>query len=136
MAPGIRLRYWRESCDQILASLEEFSQKLLGNMKTFNEHGNKAGADAIGISCIACLAYLAILYEIVGRTEPVAAVEMYKLCDLALQRLGTLTSELRLDEYTYLDLLLGVRSSSRCLLVLMTQMGDGTGFLEQVFAGL
>ena len=76
----------------------------------------------IGISCIACLAHLAILYEIVGRMEPGAEVEMHGLCDLALLRLGTLTSELRLDEYTYLDLLLGVRSSSRCFLVPMTQM--------------
>ena len=44
--------------------------------------------------------------------DPVAKVEMYDLCDLALQRLGTLTSELHLDEYTPLDLLLGVRPSS------------------------
>ena len=87
-------------------------------MNTFN----KNGADVIGISCIACLAHLAILYEVVGRTEPAVEVGMYGLCDLALQRLGTLTSELRLDEYTYLDLLLGVRSSSRCFLVPMTQM--------------
>ena len=62
----------------------------------------------ISISCITCLAHLAILYEAVCRTIP-AADEMYSLCDLALQRLGVLTSELQLDEYTYLDLLLGVR---------------------------
>ena len=55
--------------------------------------------------------------------EPDIEVEMYGLCDLTLQSLGTLTSELRFDEYTYLDLLLGVRSSSRCFLVPMTQMG-------------
>ena len=78
----------------------------------------------LGSSCIACLAHLAMLYEVVGRTSPVARPEMYNLCDSALQRLGTLTSELRFDEYTYLDLLLGVRSSSRRFLMLMTQTED------------
>ena len=78
----------------------------------------------LGSSCIACLAHLAILYEIVGRTGPIAQPEMYNLCDSALQKLGTLTSELRFDEYTYLDLLLGVRLSLRCFQTVMTQMGD------------
>ena len=66
----------------------------------------------IGSSCIACIAHLAIFYEVVGRVDPVAGVEMYNLCDLALQRLSMLTSELHFDEYTHLDLLLGVRPSS------------------------
>ena len=94
--------------DQALASLEEFSQNLLSNIKRFHERGNKDGADVISSSCIACLAHLAALYEFVCRTDPVAR-EMCNLCDLALQRLGILTSELRFEEYTYLDLLLGVR---------------------------
>ena len=68
----------------------------------------------IGSSCITCIAHLATFYEVVGRVDPVAGVEMYNLCDLALQRLGTLTSELNFDEYTHLDLLLGVRPSSCC----------------------
>ena len=34
--------------------------------------------------------------------------EMYNLCDSALQRLGKLTLDLHFEEYTYLDLLLGV----------------------------
>ena len=106
--PGVKFGPWRRSCDQILASLEEFSQSLLGNMKRFRECGDKSGADVIGSSCIACLAHLVVLYEVVCRTDP-AAVEMYNLCDSALQRLGILTSELCFDEYTYLDLLLGVR---------------------------
>ena len=113
LAPGVKLGLWRQSCDRTLASLEELSQSLLGNAKRFREHGDKNGADVIGSSCIACLAHLALLYEVVCRTDPVAG-EMYNLCDSALQRLGTLTSELRFDEYTYLDLLLGVRPSLFC----------------------
>lgn len=93
----------------MLQSLEEFSQKLLDNIKTFRQHGDKNGADVVSESCIACLAHLAALYEVTSRNDPSTEVEVDNLCDLALQRLGTLTSELHLEEYTYLDLLLGVR---------------------------
>ena len=80
-------------------------------MKRFHELGDNSGAEVIGSSCITCLAHLAILYEAVCRTDPVGSLEPRNLCDSALERLGTLTSELRFDEYTYLDLLLGVRPS-------------------------
>ena len=64
------------------------------------------------------------------------AGEMYNLCDLALRRLGTLTSELYLDEYTYLDLLLGVRLFLSHFLIVTTQMGDwDIGLLEEIAAG-
>jgi len=102
-----RLGLWRQSCDRVLASLEEFSQNLLDNIETFRENGDGSGVEAIGSSCIACLAHLAVLYESVGRIDPVAR-EVYDLCDSALQRLGKLTADLRFDEYTYLDLLLRV----------------------------
>ena len=93
----------------MLESLEDFSQKLFSNVKTFREHGDKNAADIVSSSCIACLSHLAVLYEVTGQTDPVAKVRMDRLCDLALQRLGELTSELQFDEYSYLDLLLGVR---------------------------
>ena len=35
-----------------------------------------------------------------------------------------LAYELRFDEYTYLDLLFGVRPPLRCFLMVMTQLGD------------
>jgi len=75
-------------------------------------------------NCIACLAHLAILCEVAGRTG-LPQLEMYNLCDLALQRLGTLTSELHFDEYTYLDLLLGVRLSSCCFLIVTSDDSNG-----------
>lgn len=85
-------------------------------------NGDKCGVDVLGGNCIACLAHLAILYEVVGRTSTDEEVETYKLCDSALERLGILTSELRFDEYTYLDLLIGVCLSPRYLPMMMTQM--------------
>lgn len=91
-----------------MASLEDFSQRLLISVKQFRERGDNNGADMINSSCIACLAHLAVLYEVVCRADPVAR-EICDLCDLALERLGILTSKLYFNEYTYLDLLLGVR---------------------------
>ena len=78
----------------------------------------------LGSNCIACLAHLAILCEEVAGRTGLPQLETYNLCDSTLQRLGTLTSELHFDEYTHLDLLLGVRLSSCCFLIAMTQMGD------------
>jgi hypothetical protein len=123
-APDVEFGLWRQSCDQTLASLEVFSLGLLANIKRFRELGDKGGADVISSNCIACLAHLAILYEVVCRTDPIGRFELYSLCDSALQRLGTLTSELHFDEYTHLDLLLGVRPFLRCFPVAMTQTGD------------
>jgi hypothetical protein len=123
LAPDVKLGLWRQSCDQILASLEGLSLSLLSDVKRFYELGDKSGAEVVGSSCVACLAHLAILYESVCRTDPASGFELYNLCDSALQRLGALTSELHLDEYTHLDLLLGVRLFLRCFTMAMAQTG-------------
>ena len=121
---GAKHRFWRRSCNQVLGSLEEFSQKLLDNMKRFREHGDRSGADIIGSSCITCLAHLTVLYDVVCRTDPQVTVETYNLCDSALQRLGMLTSKLQFDGYTYFDLLLGVRPFFHYFPVVTAQTGD------------
>lgn len=128
MAPGTRLGLWQQSCDRIIASLEEFSQNLLGNVITFREHGDESGVEVIGSSCITCLAHLAVLYEVVGRVDPDAR-GMYNLCDSALQRLGKLTLDLRFEEYTCLDLLLGVCPFPHHYLRSITQGIDWDRFL-------
>lgn len=61
-------------------------------------------------SCITCLAYLTALCELAGRTETTADLEMNDLCDSNLEKLGRLTEDMQLEEYTHLDLLLGVRT--------------------------
>lgn len=38
-------------------------------------------------------------------------MELDIICDLALERLGELSQEMRMEEYTRLDLLLGVRTT-------------------------
>ena len=135
LPPDAKLGLWRQLCDQILAPLEEFSRKLLENVKIFREYGCTGAADVISVSCIACLAHLAILYEAVCRAVPVAG-EMYDLCDSALRRLGMLTSELYLEEYTYLDLLLGVRPLPYRLPTMVAQQGTGIGCLGDITVSL
>ena len=120
--PGAKPGPWRRSCDKILVSLEEFSRSLLDNVKIFRKHGDKSGADVISSNCIACLAHLAVLCEVVCQTDPLSR-EAYSLCDSALQRLGMLTSEFNSDEYTHLDLLLGVRLSLFYSLAVIAQTG-------------
>jgi hypothetical protein len=122
--PDVKLGRWRQSCDRLLASLEGFSQSLLSNIERFHELNDQSGAGVVSSSRIACLAHLAILYEVVCRTDPVAGFKLYDLCDSALERLGALTSEVHLEEYTHLDLLLGVCSSLCCFPMPMSQMGD------------
>ena len=67
------------------------------------------GVEVIGSSCISCLAYLAILSEAACRVNFVVESERCEPCDWALQSLGEITSELCFEEYSYLDLLIGVR---------------------------
>jgi hypothetical protein len=123
-APDVKLGLWRQSCDRLLASLEGFSLSLLSNITVFHELGDNSAEEVIGSSCIACLAHLAILYEAACRTDPVGSSELRNLCDSALERLGTLTSEVHFEEYTYYDLLLGVRPPLSCFPMSITQTGD------------
>jgi len=92
-----------------LVLLEDLSKNLFENTRTFREQGDENGTDVSCDSCVACLAHLAILYDVVCRTDPAAGSEMYGFCDSALERLGMITSEHRTEEYTCHDLLLGVR---------------------------
>lgn len=95
----------------MLGLLEDFSQRLIDNTRTFRKHGDNNGADSVSSSCIACLVHLATLCQDIGRTDPSTEAEMGSRCDLAVHTLGMLSSELQLDEYTHLDMLLGVRRS-------------------------
>jgi hypothetical protein len=83
---------------------------LLRNLRRFIEIDDKIGAEIIWSSCITCLVHLSALCEIICRAEPTASLAMNALCDSNLEKLGRLTEDMRVEEYTYLDLLLGVRT--------------------------
>ena len=101
---------WKQSCDQLIALLDGYSDMLLHNLQGFIEVGDNDGATMIWSSCITCLAHLTALCELIGRTEPTANLAMSALCDSNLEKLGQLTDDMRSEEYTHLDLLLGVRA--------------------------
>jgi len=105
----IRLGIWIQSCDQLVFLLDNYSQTLLSNLQRFQELGDKSGAGMIRSSCVDCLAHLAVLCEALGQIEP-TRTQLDTLCDSSLERLCELTRDVRMEEYTRLDLLLGVRA--------------------------
>ena len=70
-------------------------------------------------SCITCLAH-PVIYKVVGQIDPF----VYNLCNSVLQRLGNLTSDLHLNKYTYLYLLLWVCPFLHFFLKVIVLTGD------------
>ena len=91
--------------------LDSYSQTLLYNLRRFQELGDKRGAAMIGSSCVDCLAHLAVLCEALSKIEPAPQTGPDNLCDSTLERLGKLAGDMHMEEYTRLDLLLGVRTT-------------------------
>jgi hypothetical protein len=89
--------------------LDSHSQTLLFNLRRFQELGDKSGAGIIRSSCVNCLAHLAVLCDALGRIEP-TRTQLDALCDSSLERLSELARDTHTEEYTRLDLLLGVRA--------------------------
>jgi len=102
---------WRQSCDNLISSLDEYSDTLMIRLGEFDKINDTEGTLIIRSSCISCLAHLAALYHFVGEMQPSVRATMNSLCDAALDNLGNLTGGLELEEVTYFDLLLKVSSS-------------------------
>ena len=96
-------------CDQLVARLDEYSDTLLRHLQRFLDVGDRRGAEVIQSSCVACLAHLAVLCDLISGLEPNSKPQMDAVCDSSLERLGHLAQGMRIDGYTYLDVLLGVR---------------------------
>ena len=94
-----------------MTDLINYSQYLFSTFGKFRDLGDNSGSGVIRNCCINCYAHLAVLCENLWRTEP-ARDELLTLCDSALERLGELTQGMQTEEYSRLDLLLGVRPSS------------------------
>ena len=114
---GERPNDWRQLCDNLASSLDEYSDTLMIHLGEFDGIDDIEGAPIIRGSCISSLAHLAALYHFVGEMQPSARDMMNGLCDAALDNLSSLTKDLRLEEVTYFDLLLKVSNP----LVLHTQ---------------
>ena len=92
-----------------MALLDNYSQTLLFNLRKFQELGDTSGAGMIRASCVNCLAHLAVLCEALGKIESAPQIKLDTLCDSSLEWLGELAKDMCMEEYTRLDLLLGVR---------------------------
>lgn len=91
--------------------LDNYSRTLLSNLRRFQDLGDKSGAGVIRSSCVDCFAHLAVLYEALSEAGYTPQAELDNLCDSTLERLGELGQGMCMEEYTRLDLLLGVRTS-------------------------
>ena len=109
---GMEQGQLKQICDEAVARIREFSETLLRNIPQFVEIGDAPGAEIIQNSCIGCLAHLSVLCDFIGRLEPNSRSWMDIVCDWSLERLGTLTTGMDFEEYTYLDLLMKVGRSS------------------------
>ena len=107
MKPG----QWKQICGELVTRLDEYSDALLWNIRSFQQIGDNQGAEIIQSSCVGCLAHLAVLCDLVSRSEPNFDPEMDAICDSSLERLGRLTQEMKFERYSYFDLLLRVRHS-------------------------
>ena len=81
----------------------------MGNMQRFIEVEDSSGVETIWTCCVTCLAHLAALSHLIGQTELTLRGSMNSLCDLTLNKLGTLSREIHVEMYSYFDFLTGVR---------------------------
>ena len=94
----------------MVLALDRFSNSLMGNLLRFIEMGDNSGTETIWTCCVACLAHLVALCHFVSQTEPTLRGPMDDLFDLALAKLGGLSHEVPVEEYSYFDVLTGVRT--------------------------
>jgi hypothetical protein len=102
---------WRILCSNAIRRLQAHTDALQQHLQWFSSVGDKESSDIIRSNCISCLAYLANLYLAIAPTDPSTATAMERSCDAVLSDLGRLTEDVVMEEYSYFDLLLGVRKS-------------------------
>lgn len=96
----------------MISSLDDYSDTLMVYVEEFDKVNDAEGASMIRSCCIDCFAHLAALYCFVCEMQPSATATMNGLCDAALDKLGKLTRDMKLEEITYFDLLLKVPAHS------------------------
>ena len=101
----------RESCHQLALALDRLSSVLLENLQRFTKFEGSSGVETIWTCCITCLAHLAALCHLIGWMEPALNRSMDDLFDSTLNKLGNLSLEMHIEEYSPFDVLTGVRIS-------------------------
>lgn len=98
----------RESCHRLALALGKFSDNLMENLQQFIKLEDSNGVGTIWTCCITCLAHLAALYHLISQTEPALKDTMDDFFDLTLVKLGSLSLEVHIEEYSHFDILTGV----------------------------
>jgi len=81
----------------------------MGNLQRFIEVGDSSGVETIWTCCVTCLGHLAALSHLISQREPTLRGSMDSLCDRTLAKLGDLSREVRVELYSYFDVLTKVR---------------------------
>ena len=81
----------------------------MGNLQRFIEVGDISGVETIWACCVTCLGHLAALSYLISQREPTLRGSMDDLCNLTLEKLGDLSNEVHVEEYSYFDVLTEVR---------------------------
>ena len=82
----------------------------MDNLQRFIETEDTSNVGTIWTCCIICLAHLAALCHLTSQTEPTSRDLMVDLCDLTLEKLGSLSYQVHTEEYSHFDALTGVRA--------------------------
>ena len=98
-----------EKINQLALVLDRFSDSLMENLQQFIEIQDSSGVETIWTCCVTCLGHLAALCHFISHAVPTLRGSMDDLCNLALDRLTSLSHEVRIEEYSYFDVLTEVR---------------------------
>ena len=83
------------------------------NLQWFITIGDTSGVGTIWTCCVICLAHLTALCHLVSQVDPALGASMNSLYELTLDKLGNVSLETRIEEYSQFDVLTGVRLSPR-----------------------
>ena len=94
---------------QLALVLDKFSCSLMVNLQRVIEIEDNSGIETIWTCCVTCLGHLAALCHFISHAVPTLRGSMDDLCNLALDKLTSLSHEVRIEEYSYFDVLTAVR---------------------------
>ena len=94
---------------QLALVMDKFSCSLMENLQRFIKIEDSSGVETIWTCCVTCLGHLAALCHFISHAVPTLRGSMDDLCNLALDRLTSLSNEVRIEEYSHFDVLTEVR---------------------------
>ncbi|KAF9779632.1 hypothetical protein BJ322DRAFT_1113432 [Thelephora terrestris] len=98
----------QESCIRLVCALDRYSSDLMENLRQFISLGDTCGVWMVWSCCVICLAHLAALCHFISQTVLALSASMNDLYDRTLDKLGKLSLEVRIEEYSNLDVLTGM----------------------------